>query len=73
MLSLIVLRGHLGMVAKRAAAIRLLTGELRYSERQARNVLRFLAAAGLIDDDGFTVQVTPEGEAAVARLLGRLR
>lgn len=72
MLSLIVLRGHLGMVAKRSDAVRLLSSTLHYSQRQARNVLRLLREAGLIDDDGFTVQVTVKGEEAVARLLGRL-
>ncbi|MEM1690737.1 MAG: hypothetical protein QXG48_06145 [Thermofilaceae archaeon] len=71
-LSLIVLRGHLGMVAKRSDAVRLLSSTLHYSQREARYILRFLKEAGLIDDDGFTVQVTVKGEATVARLLGRL-
>ncbi|MEM2474731.1 MAG: hypothetical protein QW407_02300 [Thermofilaceae archaeon] len=71
-LSLIVLRGHLGTVAKRSEVVRLLSATLHYSQREARYILRLLKDAGLIDDDGFTVQVTAKGEMTVARLLGRL-
>lgn len=70
-LSLIVLRG-VGVAVPRREAVKLLVERLRYTDRQARNVLRALSDAGLVADDGAVVRITQRGEETVAQLLGSL-